>query len=169
AGMYIIRDEVEDSLNIPKGQFEIPLMIQDRLLNPDGTLLYPVADGGTHQFWIPEFFGDTMCVNGKAWPVLDVEPRRYRFRILNACNARFLNMNLVSADSSGRPHGMAGPLFYVIGTDGGRLPSPVALNTLLQAPAERFDVIVDFTGKGGRNYVLNNNGPAPFPGGGEVV
>ena len=93
---------MEDSLNIPKGQFEIPLIMQDRLFNPDGTLLYPMADGGTHQFWIPEFFGDTMCVNGKAWPVLDVEPRRYRFRMLNGCNARFLNMTLVRTD--GRRH-----------------------------------------------------------------
>jgi spore coat protein A len=160
---------VEDSLNIPKGQFEIPLLIQDRLFNPDGTLLYPVAIGGTHDYWIPEFFGDTMCVNGKAWPVLEVEPRRYRFRILNACNARFLNMTLAGTNANGQPHGMAGPMFYVIGTDGGLLPAPVPLNTLLQAPAERLDVTIDFTGKGGHNFVLTNNGPAPFPGGGEVV
>jgi spore coat protein A len=110
-----------------------------------------------------------MCVNGKAWPVLDVEPRRYRFRMLNGCNARFLNMNIVQTDSSGTPHGMAGPQFHVIGTDGGLLPAPVALTTLLQAPAERFDVIVDFSGKAGKFFVLTNNGPAPFPGGGEVV
>src|SRR4029077_2032332 len=59
AGFYFIRDTVEDSLNIPKGRFEIPLLIQDRLFNPDGSLLYPTVTGGTHQFWIPEFFGDT--------------------------------------------------------------------------------------------------------------
>jgi spore coat protein A len=169
AGAYLIRDAVEDSLNIPKGQFEIPLLIQDRLFNADGSLLYPVADGGTHQFWIPEFFGDTMCVNGKVWPVLDVEPRRYRFRMLNACNARFLNMTVVRTDSNGTPHGMAGPIFHVIGTDGGLLPAPVAQTTLLQAPAERLDVILDFTGKGGQFFVLKNDAPAPFPGGGEVV
>ncbi|HEX7285736.1 MAG TPA: multicopper oxidase [Candidatus Angelobacter sp.] len=169
AGAYIIRDAVEDSLNIPKGKFEIPLIMQDRLFNPDGTFLYPVAIGGTHQFWIPEFFGDTMCVNGKAWPVLDVEPRRYRFRMLNGCNARFLNMRIVRTDASGTPHGMAGPQFHVIGTDGGLLPGPVSLTTLLQAPAERFDVIIDFTGKQGQFFVLKNDGPAPFPGGGEVV
>lgn len=169
AGIYLIRDAVEDSLNLPNGQFEIPMLIQDRLFNPDGTLLYPIADGGTHQFWIPEFFGDTMCVNGKVWPVLDVEPRRYRFRMLNGCNARFLNMRIVRTDASGTPHGMAGPQFFVIGTDGGLLPSPVPLTTLLQAPAERFDVIVDFTGKGGQFFVLKNDAPAPFPGGGEVV
>jgi len=169
AGAYIIRDAVEDSLKLPAGDFEIPLIMQDRLFNPDGTLLYPVAIGGTHDFWIPEFFGDTMCVNGKAWPVLDVEPRRYRFRMLNACNARFLNMTLVRADTAGNPHGMAGPQFFVIGTDGGLLPAPVALTTLLQAPAERFDVIIDFTGLSNQTFVLKNNGPAPFPGGGEVV
>jgi spore coat protein A len=169
AGAYIIRDAVEDSLNLPKGQFEIPLIMQDRLFNPDGTFLYPVAIDGTHQFWIPEFFGDTMCVNGKAWPVLDVEPRRYRFRMLNGCNARFLNMRIVRTDANGVAHGMAGPQFHVIGTDGGLLPAPVSKTVLLHAPAERFDVIVDFTGKGGQFFVLKNDGPAPFPGGGEVV
>ncbi|MGH9564647.1 MAG: multicopper oxidase family protein [Candidatus Angelobacter sp.] len=169
AGVYFIRDAGEDSLNIPKGQFEIPLLIQDRLFNADGSFLYPVADGGTHQFWIPEFFGDTMLVNGKIWPVLDVEPRRYRFRMLNACNARFLNMRLVRTGADGSAHGMAGPQFHVIGTDGGFLPAPVALTTLLQLPAERFDVIVDFTGKQGQFFVLKNDAPAPFPGGGEVV
>jgi spore coat protein A, manganese oxidase len=168
-GNYFIRDAVDDALNIPKGPFEIPLTMFDRFFNPDGTLLYPIAVGGTHQFWIPEFFGDTMLVNGKVWPFLDVEPRRYRFRMLNACNARFLNMTLVSTDGSGNPHGMAGPPFVVIGTDGGFLPAPVALTTLLQAPAERLDVILDFTGKSGQFFVLKNDGPAPFPGGGEVV
>jgi spore coat protein A len=168
-GMWFIRDAVEDSLNIPKGQFEIPLMIQDHIFNPDGSLVYPVAEGGTHPFWIPEFFGDTIAVNGKVWPYLDVEPRRYRLRLLNACNARFLHVTLVETDANGNPMGMAGPLFNVIGTDGGLLPAPVALNDLLQAPAERFDVIVDFTGKAGKYFVLKNDAPAPFPGGGEVV
>jgi spore coat protein A, manganese oxidase len=169
AGFWFIRDAVEDRLNIPKAQFEVPLMIQDRLFNPDGSFLYPVADGGTHQFWIPEFFGDTMLVNGKAWPYLDVEARKYRLRLLNACNARFLNMTLVQADDNGNPMGMAGPLFHVIGTGGGLLPEPAALHQLLQGPSERFDVIVDFSGKKGKFFVLKNDAPAPFPGGGEVV
>lgn len=168
-GMWFIRDSVEDNLNIPKGQFEVPLMIQDQIFNPDGSLVYPIAEGGTHQFWIPEFFGDTVSVNGKVWPYLDVEPRRYRFRILNATNARFLHMNLVETDAKGNPMGMAGPLFHVIGTDGGLLPAPVASNDLLQASAERFDVIIDFAGKDGKFFVLKNDAPAPFPGGGEVV
>ena len=169
AGMFFIRDSVEDSLNIPKGKFEVPLMFEDRIFNPDGSLVYPVATDGTHQFWIPEFFGDTMLVNGKVWPFLDVEPRRYRLRMLNACNARFLRMTLVETDDKGNPMGMAGPLFHVIGSDGGLLPGPVTANELVQAPAERFDVIVDFTGRDGKFFVLKNDGPAPFPGGGEVV
>jgi spore coat protein A len=144
-------------------------MIQDRLFNPDGSLLYPVAVGGTHPYWIPEFFGDTMLVNGKVWPYLDVEPRRYRLRILNACNARFLHMTLVETDAKGNPMGMAGPLFNAIGTDGGLLPGSVPLNDLLMGKAERFDVIVDFTEKAGKFFVLKNDGPAPFPGGGDVV
>jgi len=169
AGFYFIRDSVEDSLNIPRGQFEVPLMIQDRIFNADGSLEYPVAVGGTHQFWIPEFFGDTALVNGMVFPHLDVEPRRYRFRMLNACNARFLHMTLVETDGSGNPMGMAGPMFNIIGTDGGLRPSPVASNDLLHAPAERFDVIIDFTGLNGKFFVLTNDAPDPFPGGGEVA
>ena len=72
-------------------------------------------------------------------------------------------MTLVGTDNNGFAHGMAGPPFIVIGTDGGFLPAPVALTTLLQAPAERFDVIIDFSGKSGQTFVLKNDGPAPFP------
>lgn len=169
AGFYFIRDDVEDSLNIPRGQFEIPLLLQDRIFNPDGTLNYPVAIGGTHQFWIPEFFGDAAVVNGKVFPHLDVEPRRYRFRMLDACNARWLHMTLAETDSAGNPMGMAGPMFNIIGTDGGLRPTPVASNDLLMSPAERYDVIVDFSGLDGRFFVLTNDAPDPFPGGGEVA
>jgi spore coat protein A len=78
-------------------------------------------------------------------------------------------MRLVETDASGIPMGMGGPVFHVIGTDGGLLPAPVMTSDLLQAPAERFDVIVDFTGRDGQFFVLKNDAPAPFPGGGEVV
>src|SRR5439155_1151403 len=88
-GVYLLRDRVEDSLNLPDGDFEIPLTIQDRFFTANGSLLYPVEDNGgdpdprVPPVWIPEFFGDTLLVNGKVWPVLEVEPRKYRFRILN--------------------------------------------------------------------------------------
>ncbi|HEY3570588.1 MAG TPA: multicopper oxidase domain-containing protein [Thermoanaerobaculia bacterium] len=165
AGMYLIRDAVEDALRIPKGRYEIPLMIQDRLLNPDGSLLCPVQDLGVSPpippVWIPEFFGDLALVNGKVFPYLEVEPRKYRFRVLNACNARFLHMKLVNS----RDRGERLP-FHQIGADQGFLPRPVKLGDLLMAPAERYDIVIDFTGKAGKSFTLTNDAPAPFPGGG---
>jgi spore coat protein A len=169
AGFYIIRDSVEDALNLPKGNYEIPLLIQDRLFNADGSLLYPIDTTGTQEVWIPEFFGDTVLVNGKVWPHLDVEPRKYRFRMLNGSNARFYHMKMVEATAAGVLTGGAGPNFNQIGTDGGLLPAPVALTDILMAPAERFDIVIDFTGLQGKNFVLTNDAPAPYPGGGEVV
>jgi spore coat protein A len=108
--------------------------------------------------WVPEFFGDTALVNGKVFPFLEVEPRRYRFRILNGCNSRFLQIALSS-----------GQTFLQIGAEGGFLPRPVQLAQILLAPAERADVIVDFSGHENQNIILTNDAPAPFPGGGEFV
>jgi spore coat protein A len=169
AGMYIIRDEVEDSLNLPKGNYEIPLLIQDRMFNADGSLLYPTAEGGTHPYWIPEFFGDNVLVNGKVAPYLEVEPRKYRFRMLNGSNARFYHLTLTESDAAGNPNGNVGPAFTQIGTDGGLLGRPVRLNELLIAPAERFDIVIDFAGLDGKSFVILNDGAAPYPGGGEAV
>ena len=168
-GFYIIRDDAEGSLNLPKGNFEIPLMIHDAMFNPDGSLLYPTAEGGTHPAWIPEFFGDTMLVNGKAWPYLEVEPRKYRFRILNACNARFLRLTLMESDESGNSKGSPGPPFNQIGTDGGLLAHPVRLNTLTMPNTSRADVVIDFSDLMGKVFVLLNDAPAPFPDGDDYV
>ena len=118
-------------MNLPKGPYEIPLMIEDRMFHPDSTLLYPVAVGGKHPGWIPEFFGDTMLVNGMVWPYLEVEPVKYRFRFLNGCNARFLHVTLMDSDASGIPTGNPGPAFFQIGSEGGLLPHPVRMNDLL--------------------------------------
>lgn len=165
AGFYFIRDTVEDGLAIPKGRYEVPLMIQDRLFNPDGSLLYPVQDPTVAPpippVWIPEFFGDTALVNGKVFPYLEVEPRKYRLRMLNACNARFLHLTL--ADSHNKNRQLP---FYQIGADQGFLPHPVQLQDLLMGPAERFDIVVDFSGQAGRSFILKNDAPAPYPGGG---
>ena len=163
AGFYLIRDDLEERLNLPGGPYEVPLLIQDRIFNPDGSLQYPIDLDGTHQCWVPEFFGDVACVNGVAFPYLEVEPRRYRFRILNGSNARFYHFTL--ADSAGRP----GPVFNQIGTDGGLLPAPIRLEDLLIAPGERYDVVIDFSHAEGRTFTLLNDAPAPFPGGGEVA
>ena len=164
----------------PFGRFyEIPLAIQDRSFNGDGSLFYPASreffDGFAGPFvpasdvppiWNPEFFGNTMVVNGRTWPFLQVEPRRYRFRILNGSNSRFLILKVVSDPLAVRPATPALP-FWQIGADGGFLPRPAMRDDLLMAPAERADVIVDFTGvPDGISLFLINEGPdEPFAGG----
>ncbi|MBI5684646.1 MAG: multicopper oxidase domain-containing protein [Verrucomicrobia bacterium] len=171
-GMYVLRGGASDLKAgvLPGGAFEIPLAIADRSFNDDGSLFYPSSraffDGFTGPFipdsdmppiWNAEFFGNMMLVNGRAWPVLRVEPRRYRFRILNACNSRFLILKFSHPRLT----------FWQIGTEGGFLPAPVQLPQLLVGKAERADVIVDFTGlPAGTEIVLQNIGPdEPYGGG----
>jgi spore coat protein A len=161
AGFYLIRDAHERSLNLPNGNYEIPLLIQDRTFNEDGSLFYPEQPkdnvSGIIPSIIPSFFGETIVVNGKVWPYLEVEPRRYRFRLLNAANARFFRLNLDS-----------GQLFYQIGTDSGFLEQPVSMKSLLLAPAERADVIIDFSNLSGKSIILKNDAPTHFPKGDPV-
>jgi spore coat protein A, manganese oxidase len=148
AAAYILRDKndtgaVDNPIGLPGGAYEIPLVIQDRLFNSDGTMLYPRSDiqGVT---WIGEYFGDVMLVNGKVWPFLDVEPRLYRFRILNGCNARILDLDL------------GGVPMWQIGAEGGMWDKPVRVTHLVLAPAERADVIADFSGSRGQKLVAQN-------------
>jgi spore coat protein A, manganese oxidase len=152
AAAYILRDAndtgAEDNpIGIPGGAYEIPLVVQDRAFNPDGTFLYPTSDieGAT---WIGEYFGDTMLVNGKVWPFLNVEPRMYRFRILNGCNARILGLDI------------GGPSLWQIGAEGGMFDIAVPVKHLVLAPAERADVLVDFTRFAGETLMLKNHKPA---------
>lgn len=162
AGQYFIRDTNEDALlaagALPAYPYEMPLMLQDRRFTAEGQLFMPHTDADnpraptpTH---LPEFFGDTMLVNGVAWPVMEVEPRPYRLRLLNASDSRFYQLRL----SSGQP-------MLQIGTDLGLMNAPVRLNSLLLAPGERADVIVDFAHAGarGRQIYLLNSARAPFP------
>lgn len=159
-----------------KTYYEIPIAIQDRAFHADGALFYPDSreyfDGATASepgfipetdlppIWNPEFFGNTIIVNGRTWPFLNVEQRRYRFRFLNGCQSRFLIL-----DFSGIP----GVEVWQIGNEGGFLPAPVNLTALgSKLPlnlAERADVIVDFTNVPVGSYVLRNLGPdEPFKG-----
>jgi spore coat protein A len=171
AGFYFIRDDEEDALNLPSGACEIPLMIQDRSFALDGSLLYPPAKNGTHPVWMQEFFGETICVNGKATPFLEVEPRKYRFRMVNASNARFYHLTLVPVDSAGKLNGkpVEAPPFRQIGTDGGLLPAPLSMHYLIFSPGERFDIVIDFSEHNGMNLALINDAPAPYARGGEIV
>lgn len=160
AGLYIIRDDVEDGLELPSGEYEVPIMIQDRSFNFDGSLFYPTMGMTTiHPVWNMEFFGDTPVVNGQAFPYLDVKPRRYRLRLLNGSQSRFYNLWFDNAGKS-LP-------FMVIGSDGGLLPSPAPKDKLLLAPAERADVIIDFSSLPENTVItLRNDAPAPYPLGG---
>ena len=166
AGFYLLRDEQERSLNLPSGAYEICLMIQDRILNDKAQLLYgatnddgtPVAAGT----WGPAFFGNLPVINGAISPHLDVEPRLYRLRILNASNSRFFNLYFNLASS---PFSIPSLVpFYQIGSDGGLLPQSVKLQKLLLGPAERADVIIDFSAAKGKTVTLSNDAMSPYPG-----
>ncbi|MBO0838701.1 MAG: hypothetical protein J2P28_24735, partial [Actinobacteria bacterium] len=191
AAFYLIRDQFDtglatNPLRLPAGKYEVELMVQDRQFDVNGQLFFPdsnddpsLVDGppsnpAIHPFWIPEFFGDVMCVNGRSWPFLEVEPRRYRFRFVNGSNARFLRMGLVDGS------GATGPAMYQIGTDGGLLDNPVKLlgleeppsdgtptpsTRLFIAPSERADVIIDFSGMAGKTFTMTNDAQAPYPSG----
>jgi spore coat protein A, manganese oxidase len=166
SGLYLLRDETERNLQLPVGDYEIPLLIQDRSFDEHGQLAYvPTFDDGSSPppgHWAPEFFGDQPVVNGALYPYLEVEPRPYRLRILNNANSRFFNLYL---NLSPRPTDIPRlvPLEQ-IGTDGGFLPKPATLNKLLLGPAERADVIVDFSNLSGKTVTLSNDAHAPYPG-----
>jgi len=156
-GMFVIHDDFETGLNLPSGQFDNTLMIYDRTFDNNGQLNYPIS-GDPAAPHIPEFFGNVMLANGKVFPYMNVQPRKYRFRILNASNSRFLGLSLSSGQS-----------FIQIGTDQGLMPGPVELPHFILVPSERADIVIDFSTQAGNKVILNNDAPAPYPGGGEFV
>jgi Putative multicopper oxidases len=141
-GMFLIRDAAEDALNLPSGRYEVPLVIYDRFLRKDGQLEYPISQIPGKP-WVPEVFGNVVLVNGKAMPYLEVEPRKYRFRILNGSNARFYRLAFEDDHQ-----------FHTIGCDQGLLEAPVVLERLQIAPAERADIVVDFSKYAGNRLQL---------------
>ncbi|MDE3197041.1 MAG: multicopper oxidase domain-containing protein, partial [Acidobacteriota bacterium] len=134
-----------DALNLPGGKYEVPLAICDRSFRKDGSLDYPVS-GVPDMPWVPEAFGETMLVNGNAFPYLEVEARRYRFRILNAANGRFFHLSLSN-----------GQKFVQIGTEQGLLDAPVEIGSFVFAPGERIDVTIDFSAVRGERIVLKSD------------
>jgi FtsP/CotA-like multicopper oxidase with cupredoxin domain len=181
AGAYLLLDDANpwpiDPTRI------VPMVIQDRMFDTDGQLYFPAGppfspNPGVHPFWVPEFEGDVICVNGKVWPKLTVKPARYAFWFLNGSNARTYNMFLTDPVSKN-----FGPPIWVIGTDGGLLDTPVQLdptlaanNSLTLMPGERYLAIIDFAGyeagvvgpNGAAysgNWLLKNNAKTPFPAG----
>jgi spore coat protein A len=166
AGFYFLRDAQEMKMDLPSGEYEIPLMLQDRIVDERGQLIYlPTEDDGTPMptgRWGPQFFGDLPVVNGAAYPYLEVEPRLYRLRVVNAANSRFFNLYLNLAKS---PTDIPSVVdFHQIGSDGGLLAAPASLHHLLLAPAERADLIVDFSHLEGKTVTLSNDAASPYPG-----
>ncbi len=174
AGVYMITDPANDPKGLP-GPI-VPLVIQDRMFDTTGQLFFPADSYGgllwtpnpDHPYWVPEFVGDTIVVNGKAWPYFNVAPQRYRFLFLNGSNARTYELFLLNQTAGGTP----GPVFWQIGTDGGYLNKPVKVDPndpvmpmkLTLMPGERADVIIDFTGLApGTTLLLRNTGRTPYP------
>lgn len=146
AGFYLLRDFSEERLQLPKGNYEIPLMIQDKSFNEDGSIFYPTELDPPFPLPVPDqlplpnptvtlgYVGNTITVNGKIWPHLNVEPRKYRFRILNASNRRGYKLRLSN-----------GEILHQIGTDGGFLTKTTEISMVELMPAERTDLIIDFS------------------------
>jgi FtsP/CotA-like multicopper oxidase with cupredoxin domain len=138
AGFYLLTDSVEETLNLPSGAYEVPLVIQDRRFNSSGALVYNGTNNGET--------GDAVLVNGVVQPYFNIAKRKYRFRILNGSNSRLYRLALSNGAS-----------FKVLGMEGGLLAAPVTVTNITLAPAERADIVIDFSGINvGSNVTLRN-------------
>ncbi|CAI5961832.1 unnamed protein product [Closterium sp. NIES-65] len=173
-GAFILSNpRAERKLNLPVGRFDVPLLIQDRSFLWNGhTFMEGKGLTKAHPVWLPEYFGNFMTVNGKVTPYLTVQRRKYRFRLVNGCNARFLDLALrasspVSDDPSGTANSTSITLpFIQIASESGYLNRPVPLRRLTLAPGERACIIVDFSQMPtGATIRVKNRAPAPYPGG----
>ncbi|MFJ9950316.1 multicopper oxidase family protein [Kitasatospora sp. NPDC091207] len=143
AGFHLVHDDEEDALPLPRGERDLPLMLADRSFAEDGSFSYPALDAtlavpGVTDDYMTGVLGDVILVNGAPWPRLTVDRARYRLRLLNASNARLYRLEL-------DPQPSGGDALVQIGGDGGLLEAPVAHDAVEIAPAERFDVVVDFS------------------------
>jgi spore coat protein A, manganese oxidase len=162
AGAYLITEPGQLPFNMPSPAQIVPLVVQDRMFDTSGQLFFPGDSAGgalwsvnpEHPYWVPEFVGDTIVVNGKAWPNMNVQAKRYRVWFVNGSNAR----TYVMALSNNQP-------MYVIASDDGYLDNPVKVTTLTMMPGERYEAIIDFRGAEGKTIQLKNSGKTPFPAG----
>ncbi|RDD83469.1 bilirubin oxidase [Dyella tabacisoli] len=147
-GTFIVRDAEEQALGLPSGDFDLPLILCDRLIAKDGQLYYPVSDDPSAP-WVTECHGNAVLCNGKLYPYLDVEPRRYRLRLINVANTSFFDLSL--------SHEVP---FKQIGSDQGLLPVPLTRSRIELYPAERADVVVDFSDMAGQSVQLHHRSEA---------
>ncbi len=185
AAFYLIRGDGDDGIagrgKLPAGRQEVELVFQDREFDTNGQLLFPdgyppgldgpLQDPKLHPYWMPEFFGDVITVNGKSWPKFTAAPNRYRLRLLDGASVRFFNLQFCAGSQGaivGSMHGFCGKNenvvpFYVIGDDGGLLDKPVKVQHLLFSPGERYDVVVDFARYRGKTITVRNDAVTPYP------
>lgn len=159
-GAYTVSNPaVEDAFQLPSGKYDQHLVVFDRSFTRSGDIyINSTGDNPSiHPEWQPEYFGDVIIVNGKAWPYLQVARRKYRFRIINASNARFYRFALDN-----------GLQFIQIGSDSFYFAKPVVMNEILVSPSEIIDVVVDFTNSPTNETILTNSAVYPFPGGDPV-
>ncbi|MFD1174480.1 multicopper oxidase family protein [Oceanobacillus picturae] len=157
-GAYIIRDKKESNMDLPSDEYEIPLLLLDRSFHSDGSLKYPTQpeDASSelpNPSIVPAYLGEAILVNGKVWPYKEIEPRKYRFRVINASNTRTYQLYF----DNNHP-------ILQIGSDGGLLRKPIELRSLTLEPAERADIIIDFSQLKGKTLHLKNDlgdGAAP--------
>ncbi|GJP39877.1 hypothetical protein CLOM_g24207 [Closterium sp. NIES-68] len=181
AGFFILTDlrGVERTLGwLPTGEFCVPLALSDRRFYANGSIDYPTEGvlPRVHPHWVPEYIGDTILVTGKVWPYLNVRRALYRFRVLGAANTRFFNLRFVCATKRNYPDftppftGDQLPII-VIGSDGGYLPRPATVTSLLVSPGQRYDILVDFSSlrSSCADVILTNDAPSPFPAGEPVT
>jgi spore coat protein A len=149
AGFYLLEDTADQVAELlPSDEYEMPIVIQDRSFLPDGSFYYPTegVNPTVHPYWQNSFLGNTIMVNGKVWPNMDVKQGQYRLRILNGSNSRTYILEF----SNSMP-------FIQIGSDGGYLKTAVQLTSLIISPAERVDILVDFSDiPAGQKVILKN-------------
>jgi len=170
-GFYLLRDPGKEPVLIADKKYEVPLAIQDRIFQATDNspywqrgdfYFYPEGNSvADHPYWMPEYFGNTIMVNGLVWPKMDVDQTTYRLRLVDGSNARFYEIHFIDANNN--------PVqFHQVGTDGGYLQHPVPLTQLLIAPGERADILIDFTGVTGP-VTMTNTAVFPYPGGDDPV
>jgi spore coat protein A len=173
AGFYLL-EETGGPLTgkLPSGEYDVPIVIQDRSFNDDGSMWFPTEGNSPddHPYWEPEFFGEVMMVNGKTWPNFNVDQGQYRLRLLDGSNARFYTFQFRIVDVPGNqthaPVYGDPVLFTVIGSDGGLLPSAVPdITELTIGPGERIEILIDFsTLDTGEKIIMTNSAIAPYKG-----
>jgi spore coat protein A len=165
AGFYLLRDPADTVAPLlPSDEYEVPLVIQDRVFLRNGDMYFPLdaVNPDVHPYWGPEFFGNTIIVNGLVWPNMNVDQGQYRFRFLEGSNARFYTLSFVTDYGTAEEEAHS---FTQIGTDGGYLEDAVTLDEFTFAPGQRVDILFDFTEfDPGTTIILKNTAGSPYPG-----